>query len=162
LSRTFRVAARVLAFLRVERVDIHTRGDLYLTRWFLLGTSTSEGRRIYLHFFHRSDSDRALHDHPWPFTSLVLWPGYFEWTDEPTRRICSIAIQRPTWYGPLSILRRRATWRHRVQLLPGRNCWTLVWVGKKERSWGFHCERRWVPWREFIERNDAGQDGCGE
>lgn len=83
-------------------------------------------------------------------------------TDEPTRRICEIAVPRRTWYGPLSILRRPATWRHRVEIVPGRGCWTLVRIGEKERSWGFHCDQRWVPWREFNARADAGLDGCGE
>jgi hypothetical protein len=154
--RAFRVVARVLAFLRVERADIGISGDVYMTRWFLVGGPVSAGRRVYLHFFHRSDHERALHDHPWPFVSLVLWPGYFEWT------VGAGKVTHCTWYGPLSILRRRATWQHRVQVLSGRGCWTVVWIGRKERSWGFWCRRGWVPWREFIERNDAGLDGCGE
>lgn len=78
MSRTYRLVSHVLAFLGVERQDIGIRGDPYLTRWFIVGGLESQGRRVYLHYFHRGDQERALHDHPWAFTSLVIWPGYYE------------------------------------------------------------------------------------
>lgn len=45
-----------------------SRGPL-LTRYFLLQT---RWLGVYLHHLHASDDDRAMHDHPWTFVSLLL------------------------------------------------------------------------------------------
>lgn len=150
-GRVFSLAGRLLALLRRERADIGRQGDTYLTRWTLLGRRFGPGHKLFLHRFRRSDSEAAMHNHPWPFWSLVLWPGYWEHTPGGRR-----------WHGPLSLLRRPAAWRHRVELAPGRACWTLVWAGQRVQSWGFFCGHGFVPWREFVGREEAGLHGCGE
>jgi hypothetical protein len=145
-----------------ERFVITRQGDPtpYLTRWTLLGRRFEGDNRVFLHRFHRSDLDE-LHDHPWPFVSLILAGGYHEVTpaagwkngDGPTRR---------RWYGPGRILRRPADWIHRVEIPEGRECWTLVCVGTKVRSWGFWCPR--VGFRSLREHLAAarltGGRGC--
>lgn len=62
----------------------------YMLRWWLFGTSKKLddhgnpqprrpfGRSFYFHCFLRSDDDRALHDHPWDFTSIILFGSYRE------------------------------------------------------------------------------------
>lgn len=143
---------------RVEVVRANAGGtkDLYLVRWVLWGRAAAgDGRRVFVHRFLRSDYD-TLHDHPWPFWSLILWGGYWENTRGGRK-----------WYGPGRLLRRPAEWRHRVELPPGKGCWSLLWVGAKVRSWGFWCADhrspggRFVPHREFGRDLDAGGDGCG-
>lgn len=47
-----------------------------MLRWFLI--PKNRFLKIYLHKFMRSDEDRALHDHPWSFLSIILRGGYFE------------------------------------------------------------------------------------
>jgi hypothetical protein len=134
-----------------ERHDITRRGAKYLTRWVVAGERYGPGRKLFLHLFHDSDPDGALHDHPWHFWSLVLGPGYWEWTDAGRR-----------WKPPLSLLRRPALWRHRVEIPAGRRCWSLVWTSDKLRSWGFWCPRGFVGWRDYVGREEAGSAGCGE
>lgn len=157
----FTVLAIILRLWRRERFDIGRAingvPDVYLTRWTLwgrrLGGSGGSGRRWFLHYFHRSDYEHALHDHPWDFVSLVVWPGYFEVTENDRK-----------WYGPLSVLRREAAWRHRVEIAPGRHCWSLVCTGRKLRHWGFWCRSgdttRWKWHRAFGVNEQAGRDGC--
>lgn len=58
------------------RYDIGRGGDTYLVRWFVYGQRYGPGYKVFLHHFYRSDSDAALHDHPWDFTSLILFGGY--------------------------------------------------------------------------------------
>ena len=142
---------RLLGWLGVERHDIGRKGlDLYLTRWVLWGKRFGDGCKVFLHWFHRGDAEPYDHDHPWPFWSLILWGGYYEWTGH-------VRI----WYGPLSLLRRPANWHHRVELPEGHKCWTLVWTGPKERSWGFHCPGgKWIPWRQHQANQEAGGPGC--
>lgn len=148
-----RLLTRLRELLRIEKFDIGRKGDIYLTRYVLLGKRfQGKGGKLFLHCFHRSDGD-VLHDHPWPFWSLVLWPGYWEQTPEGKK-----------WHGPFSLLKRPAKWVHRVVVLPGRKTWSLVWTGPKERSWGFHCKQGFLPWRQFAANQDLYGDfhGCGE
>lgn len=148
---------RLLDLLGFERFDIGRGGDTYLTRWVLWGSRYGEGGKVFVHRFARGDHDEALHDHPWHFWSLILCGGYWEHRPGPggagTERV---------WCGPLSLLRRPAEWRHRVELPAGRTCWSLVWTSAKKRSWFFHCPQGAVPWRDFIARAEAGASGCGE
>src|ERR1700728_4525634 len=111
--------------LRVERImrGCDAPGDvesLYMTRLTLF-QGANKGVKLCIHIFHRSDFD-DLHDHPWNFWSLILWRGYNE--------IAEVGSQR-VWPGQM--IRRKADWRHRVQLLRenGREkkAITLVWMG---------------------------------
>lgn len=147
-----------------ETHEIGRRGlPRYLTRWVLWGQRFGDDKRgkVFLHHFHRGDAEPYCHDHPWPFWSFILWGGY--WEDVP-----SVDPFRPgemvrTWYGPLRLLRRPAEWRHKVVLPEGRTCWTLIWCGHKERSWGFWCSSGvWINWRQHAANEEAGKSGCGE
>jgi hypothetical protein len=160
-----RFIAWLLALLGRERADIGRKGadgnpDVYLTRWTLLGQRFSGQRqKLFLHCFHRSDHE-DIHDHPWPFWSLILWRGYWEVTrewDEDRAMYCRVR----RWKWPGMLLRRSAEWQHRVEIPFGKKVWSLVWTGPKERSWGFWCSGTWRPWREHAAREEAGLPGCG-
>lgn len=159
LSLTYRAVRWILQRLGVERIEIGdhvSTGDLYLTRWILRKRA---GRKLMLHCFHRGDYALALHDHPWRFTSLVLWPGYFEHAAthvDDTGFGCEVR-----WRGPLSLATYPATHRHRVELDGGRWAWTLVLTGPKERDWGFWCPTGWRHWIAFDRRQHGNGDGCG-
>ena len=122
-------------------------GAPYLQRWYLI--PPNRRLNIYLQFhFVRSDDDRALHDHPWSFASVLIAGAYLEITDTGS-----------TLRAPGSLRVRRADHRHRIELLPNRDrgfcgCWTLVITGPHCRQWGFWCGSHFVPWRAF------GPGGC--
>lgn len=127
--------------------------DPYLLRWYLL--PRNRFFNLYLHKFMRDDDDRALHDHPWWFVSLMLKGNYRELTD------AGIEIRTAP-----SVAYRTATHRHRIvldrrcdgSLVP---CWTLVLTGAKKRLWGFYCPKGFVPWFDFVAQDDAGNVGRG-
>lgn len=125
-------------------------GTPYLIRYTLLKTRWGA---VYLHKFLRSDEDRCLHDHPWPFISLILKGGYVEETPEGCR-----------FYPPGSVLFRPAQWKHRVHLYYAGGKlvqpWTLVVRGKKKREWGFWTVDGWKPWKYFLDRKNEGIDQC--
>lgn len=81
-----------------------------------------------------------MHDHPWPFVSVILAGGYYEVTPAKGWKDGEGPTQR-RWYGPGRVLTRPAEWIHRVEIPPGRDAWTLILRGRKERSWGFWCPR---------------------
>ena len=130
----------------------------YMLRWYIL--PRNRWLNLYLHKFMRDDDDRALHDHPWWFVSVMLRGSYSEWLPEMFNG------EEFTWphrrRAP-SIIFRRADARHRVTL-PAGPCWTLVLTGPKKRTWGFWCPKGFVPWFDFVDKTDEGNvgKGCGE
>lgn len=141
----------------------------YLLRWYLIPRNA--WLNVYLHKFLRDDDDRALHDHPWAFVSIMLRGGYIEMTDaHPGRHgvrgfcACAFCIVRSVRRAP-SIAFRKATHTHRVILFDDgfgkrRPCWTVVVTGPKLREWGFYCPKGWVPWTKFVADN-PGEIGKG-
>jgi hypothetical protein len=112
----------------------------YLKRWFIIHDNKGPKKtwHVYLHNMLRSDADKELHDHPWWFISIILWGGYWEETERGRE-----------FLRPGRIIFRPAAWRHRVHLPEGRQSWSLVLTGVKERSWGFWTETGFVGWREW-------------
>lgn len=129
-------------------------GPGYIDRWFLV--PRSEGGNSYLHRMMRSDDDRALHDHPWDNTSIIIAGGFREIVpaNDGTDRL--VQIERK----PGDIVHRKATDRHRLEIDQGCQSISLFLTGPKLRDWGFWCGQRFVPWREFVG-TDRGQIGRG-
>lgn len=130
----------------------------YMVRWFLI--PRNRWLNLYLHKFMRDDDDRALHDHPWWFVSLMLRGRY-------TEIIAHDLDGNGRGYvrGFPGIAFRRAEHRHRVVLgtRDGKPvpCWTLVLTGPRVRTWGFWCPKGFVPWTEFVDHDDNGNTGKG-
>lgn len=124
-----------------KRVIVNCERQVYLTRWFLFRT---EPFAVFLHKFHRSDEDRALHDHPWSFITLILWRGYNEVTTKGTKR---------RWPGMIGW--RPAEWQHRVELVNEKPAWTLVIRFRARREWGFWEDqgKTFVQWNHWWQRN---------
>lgn len=126
-----------------KRTIDHEEGP-YLSRYTL--AELPDGGHLYLHFFHRSDIDLDLHNHPWPGRSLILTGGYREERREGDR-----VVERVYRRGDVNIL--DADTFHRVDLLtPDLGCWTLFMTGPKEQSWGFwdRTTGAYTGWREAI------------
>ena len=133
----------------------------YMLRWYIL--PRNRWLNLYLHKFMRDDDDRALHDHPWWFVSILLRGSYVEWRERfsVAPGVLSTWIHASPRRFP-SIAFRSAETRHRVTL-PAGPCWTLVLTGPKKRTWGFWCPKGFVPWFDFVDKTDEGNigKGCG-
>ncbi|WP_288959798.1 hypothetical protein [uncultured Sulfitobacter sp.] len=151
----------------------------YMLRWWWIPRNSFFN--VYLHRVHRSDDDRALHDHPWINFSIVLDGGYYE------EMIREGGIHTKTWFAPGSVrFRGSGKIAHRLELPEGINAkhdWhgipqefpmelpatTIFITGPVMRRWGFHHPSRWVDayeWDQFCEDNnvagmrmDGGSDG---
>jgi hypothetical protein len=122
----------------------------YMLRWHII--PRNKFLCIYLHKFLRDDDDRALHDHPWNFVSVMLKGSYDEYTPEGV-----ISRSAP------SVAYRKADHQHRVELR-SKACWTLVFRGSVIREWGFWCPQGFVHWKVFTAPDNPGEigRGCGE
>ncbi len=71
----------------------------YLERYYLfLKERNRFPFNVFLHKFLKGDPD-DVHDHPWPYATLILKGGYYEWVpqfDEQGNKSCEIR----KWRGP--------------------------------------------------------------
>lgn len=130
--------------------------DVFLRRYTLFKCRRFQ---VHLHQFFRSDKTRCLHDHPWPFTTIILRGGYWEWIpdkwvgDPPSSGfaptpITTIVRVRRVWRPAGYIGRYPAQHAHRIAVNPKRLPWSLVIVGRKVRPWGFWGPHGWTVWRD--------------
>jgi hypothetical protein len=128
----------------------------YLERYYLfLKDRQRFPFNVFLHKFLKSDPD-DVHDHPWPYATLIVKGGYYEWTpvfDADGKKIAETC----RWHGVGSFRRARASQYHRVELDPDIDCWTLFVPGIHQREWGFLTKRGWVHFEKYLESksNDA-------
>jgi hypothetical protein len=131
------------------RSDIYFGASLYMERW-MTPRFWNKLPRIRLHHIMRSDSDREMHDHPFDFTSIILSGGYTEHRPDGSRR----------FYGPGSIVRRKAEDLHRLELdVPA---WTICITGPKRRDWGFMRDGVWTRWQDFVYEREQSLGAIGE
>ena len=106
-------------------------------RWFHIGDylhrlkiiSTPYGA-IYLHKMMTPDQHPVLHDHPWAFISFIVRGGYREvYLDKMTREVRKHRI----WF--VNVKHRDDA--HYIYQLCRVPTWTLVFVGRRHRTWGF-------------------------
>ena len=123
----------------------------YLERYYLF---LKERERfpfnVFLHKFLKSDPD-DVHDHPWPYATVILKGGYWEWIpifDSVGRKTGEIQH----WRGPGHFRICSATSYHRIELDPNITAWTLFMPGPKQREWGFLVKNKWVQWQEYLQQ----------
>jgi hypothetical protein len=151
--------AKFLKFLEArdrKRIVMDRASDEpYLERYyvFLKDRGESFPFNIFLHKFLKSDPD-DVHDHPWPYATLILKGGYWEWRpqfDSQGRKTGEIA----KWCGPGSFRWAGANTFHRIELDPDVTCWTLFMPGRKQRDWGFLVKNQWIQWEEYLKQRKA-------
>lgn len=107
-----------------------------------------------MHNTLRSDAGRDLHDHPWWSISIVLLGGYWEimpteqeqpakWDARPETTL--LRGYRRAWRRPGSIVFRRATDRHRLEIPEGGEAWSLFIMGPWQRKLGLSYSSRLEP-----------------
>lgn len=142
----------------LERLTLRdNNGAPFLHRWGLhLGPVG-----IFLHSIPARDPGLDLHDHPWPFATLILWGGYTDEVEETRRaveraRTVADHPQLPCTPGRARTFRRGSIHRgrtheaHRITSVEPHT-WTLVVRGRREgdQAWGFYTPDGWVDWRDY-------------
>jgi hypothetical protein len=126
----------------------------YLERYYLfLKDRDRFPFNVFLHKFLKSDPD-DVHDHPWPYATLILRGGYYEWQPQfnsAGQKIGEIA----KWCGAGSFRWAGANTYHRIELDPTITCWTLFMPGRKCRDWGFLVRNQWVQWEQYLINRKA-------
>lgn len=187
LGRLIRPVVRALTgILGAPRVIKDRSGvSEYLSRWYILGKPI-QGQEafdedgnprpevqmprlgLYVHRFHRSDQDLALHNHPWKWAlAIVLAGGYSEerrvtewqpgpWEDRPASGGgCEFKTQYVVRRAvlPLSLNWITHDTFHRVDLYE-QDAWSVFIAGPRVSNWSFwdrHTNET-TPWREYLAR----------
>ena len=125
----------------MDRLD----NEPYLTRYYLfLKDRKWFPFNIFLHNFHKGDPD-DLHDHPWPYCTIILKGGYYEHT--PTGK-----YWRSAGTGRFASSRSL----HRIELEPGVDTWTLFIPGPQLREWGFVDNGEWKQHEQYLTERYKG------
>ena len=123
----------------------------YLERYYVfLKDRTWFPFNVFLHKFLKSDPD-DVHDHPWPYATLILKGGYYEWLPQFAdngNKIAEICV----WRGPGSFRLRGADSYHRIELDPSIECWTMFMPGPQQREWGFLVNNKWIESEEHLSK----------
>ena len=129
-------------FGRYRRINDRVDKEPYLERYYVfIKNRDNFPFNIFIHKFLKSDSE-DLHDHPWDFISIPLWPGYWEHT-----------VDGKFWRGPFSYKYAAAKTLHRVELNKCYGyCWTIFIPCKKIREWGFRTHDGWIHNEKYLKK----------
>ena len=134
----------------MDRVE----NEPYLERYYLfLKDRKRFPFNIFLHKFLKSDPD-DVHDHPWPYATVILKGGYWEWIphfDTVGRKTGEYQV----WRGPGHFRISKANSFHRIELDPDITAWTLFMPGPKQRDWGFLVQNTWIQWEQYLKQRKS-------
>jgi hypothetical protein len=134
----------------MDRVE----NEPYLERYYLfLRERERFPFNVFLHKFLKSDPD-DVHDHPWPYATVILKGGYWEWIphfDTVGRKTGEYQV----WRGPGHFRISKANSFHRIELDPDITAWTLFMPGPKQRDWGFLVRNKWVQWEQYLKQRKS-------
>lgn len=108
---------------------------LYMRRHFV--SERHERPQVWVHEILLPDEDRAYHDHPWDYRTILLSGAYDEQTPEEKAS-----------FEQGDALERKGDSLHRL-LVPSPVV-TLFMTSKLWRKWGFMTERGWVEATEYL------------
>lgn len=141
-GKTRKIADRTGRGVYLERLHLLPR---WMTLWLL---------RPNIHCILMSDDPNdGLHDHPWPYFTLILSGGYWEHMEDGTMR----------WRKPGYWTFRRAKSLHRLELKKlsyrmrdytktEQPCWTLFIMGPRLRTWQFLVNGVRYNYDEWLRR----------
>ena len=134
----------------LDRVE----NEPYLERYYLFLREREQFPfNVFLHKFLKSDPD-DVHDHPWPYATLILKGGYWEWIphfDTVGRKTGEYQV----WRGPGHFRISKANSFHRIELDPDITAWTLFMPGRKCRDWGFLVKNKWIQWEQYLKQRKS-------
>ena len=120
-----------------------------LTRYYLfLKDRKRFPFNVFLHKFHKGDPG-DVHDHPWPYFTLILKGGYYEYT--PNFENGKMIGETKHWRGPGHFRFCSANSYHRIELISEITAWTLFMPGPQRQEWGFLVNNKWIHNDHYLE-----------
>lgn len=137
---------------RYRLIPDRRTGENYMHRYYLfLKDRKWFPFNLTLHKIVRSD-DPVMHDHPWPYMTIILKGGYFEHT--PLMHNGVQVGEQVRWRGPGSIILRGSKRYHWLELDNEKPATTLFFMGPQTREWGFLINNKWIKHDECLSNWD--------
>lgn len=113
----------------------------YMERYYLLFKDRPRWFpfNITLHKICASDLP-ILHDHPWPYMTVIIKGGYIEHTK-----------YERFFRGPGHARIRGAEDYHWLEVIDNIPSWSLFFMGKRRRDWGFLKGGEWMAHEEYLD-----------
>jgi hypothetical protein len=118
-------------------------GTLHFRRWEILKTPWFS---IWLHGIYAADKDLHLHNHPWDFKSIVIKGSYIEETQDGF-------VEQYT--GKFNS--RNGKSFHKIKKLLSPVVYTLFFVGKEKRKWGYLVNDKFINHEEYRKLKNSGK-----
>jgi hypothetical protein len=120
-----------------------------LTRYYLfLKDRKRFPFNVFLHKFHKGDPG-DVHDHPWPYATLILKGGYYEWIPQFVEGVKIGEFRK--WRGPGHFRICSANSYHRIEKHPDVTAWTLFMPGPHQQDWGFLVNNKWIHNEQYLK-----------
>ena len=116
---------------------ISPNGDAYMERYYLPDVGKGKHRRW--HHILVDDPQLDLHDHPWDFTTKLVYGWYIEHTPEGV-----------TEYHAPCVIHHKAEQLHRLEL-PEGDVWSYFLHGRVRRHWGFMTADGWIAYDQYPD-----------
>jgi hypothetical protein len=154
-----------------------------ILRWAIIGGASPSSKPLLfpgmkrwtlkVHRFMPMRDDRDVHDHPWPFVTIVLRGGYDDLVTCPYVRtegalvpgfhrpgqscaVCDEGLVVGDRMRAPAVRYRGPDYFHRTRSGP-KGAWTIVVTGARlERPWGFLVDGVKWPWDRYLERFGDG------
>ena len=131
----------------------------YLDRYYVfLKNRKNFPFNITLHKVMVSD-EPVLHDHPWNYATLILKGGYYENIPLRNETTGGVVGSTKVWRGPGHFRFRKADDLHWLELAKDKDgneipCWSLFFMAKKRKDWGFVKDGIWVQNQIYLQQTD--------
>jgi len=144
----------------LRRVKVHETDNsdhLLITRYRII---TTPWFGVMIHALESPDETRHLHNHPWPFMTVILRGGYDQlWAaslEEASQAVATGTQPVTKRMRPGSIGRMNRHQFHAIAKLHRRPTWTLFAIGPRGGVWGFATADG------FVEHDEYRNGGTGE
>ncbi len=135
---------------RYRLIPDRRTGEDYMHRYYLfLKDRNKFPFNVTLHKIVKSD-DPIMHDHPWPYLTIVIKGGY--WEHVPVfNKEGEMFAEISRWRGPGSIIKRSANEFHWLELDERVGpATTIFFMGPQQRDWGFLVKNKWIQWQKYL------------
>lgn len=122
-------------------------GILHFRRWCILKTPWFD---VYLYGIYQADKDKHLHDHPWDYTSYIIYGEFVEKSlDEGITKYHKCRAGQ--------VVKNKAERFHKINTLMTPSVYTLFITGKPRRDWGYLIHTGlWLQHDEYRRRKADG------
>ena len=123
-----------------------TTGKLHFRRWRVIDTAQW---RFFVHEIYEADADKHRHNHPWDFTSWVIWGGYVEQTEDGEHVVLRGTVNRKS----------RDKFHKVLRLIRGGPSISLFVARGDYVPWGYMTEQGFVLKDEYTRLKHEGHWG---